>query len=104
MVKFERCLGFAAAGVGLWGALTGCGSDGGGGKAESYSSITEAMNKPTGTVSENAPSSSASAATSGRAPGPDVKARTAPGTGSPSRVRTLPFTTGIYAFQLTMLL
>jgi len=52
MVKFERCLGFAAAGVGLWGALTGCGSDGGGGKAESYSSITEAMNKPTGTVSE----------------------------------------------------
>jgi hypothetical protein len=40
----------AAAAIGLWGAATGCGSDGG--KADSYSSITEQISKPTGTVSE----------------------------------------------------
>jgi hypothetical protein len=50
MLRLERCLGFAAAAVGLWGVVTGCGSDGG--KASSYSSITEEISKPTGTVDQ----------------------------------------------------
>ena len=50
MLRLERCLGFAAAAVGLWGVVTGCGSSGG--KADSYSSITEELAKPTGTVDE----------------------------------------------------
>jgi hypothetical protein len=44
-------LGFAAAAVGLWGVVTGCGSDGGS-KASSFSGITEEISKPTGTVDE----------------------------------------------------
>lgn len=50
MLRMERCLGFAAGAVGLWGVVTGCGSDGG--KADSYSSITEEISKPTGTVDQ----------------------------------------------------
>jgi len=49
MVKFERCIGFAAAAIGLCGVALGCGSDGG--KADSFSSIQEEISKPTGTVS-----------------------------------------------------
>ena len=50
MLRLERCLGFAAAAIGLWGVVTGCGSSGG--KADSYGSITEEISKPTGTVDQ----------------------------------------------------
>ncbi|HEU4578396.1 MAG TPA: hypothetical protein VFS67_09085 [Polyangiaceae bacterium] len=50
MLRLERCLGFAAAALGLWGLVTGCG---GSGKADSFGSITDEISKPTGTVDES---------------------------------------------------
>ena len=49
MLRFERCLGFAAAAVGVWSVVMGCGGDG---KPDSYSSITQEISKPTGTVDQ----------------------------------------------------
>jgi len=51
MLKLERCIGFAAAAIGLSGVALGCGS--GGGKADSFASIQEEITKPTGTVSQD---------------------------------------------------
>jgi hypothetical protein len=50
MLSFQRCVGVGLAALGLWGAAVGCG--GGNSKPDSYASIKEGIESPTGTVSQ----------------------------------------------------